>query len=558
MKIEKIQFKNIFSYGEQLQTIEYDNTGKLVLLKGQSGAGKSAILSLPCLLLYGKLEKVPKPAIANRINKNGWIRGEIKQGQHTYVIERHFSPNSITVWKDDENIENYGSKDAQAFIDSEIIDIPQATYSNMISISMKSFKSFLKMSPADRKQIIDRVFDLEIINIVYENIKKDMRDLGNSINADNSTIFSLTQTIKNANTELQKLQEKLLDSENKDKIEENNNKINEDNLKLSKLTEGYNQYILKQNEIIEQLNLFKKQQIENNVNIKSIQDKINLFNQDKCPTCGTLFNSQKFIELKTNLTTLMNDKIIINDTLKTNIKTLTENNDQVQDYLNKINLAVQKINTDINQLNSENLVIQEKMKSSGEYQAIQNIINKTTEQLDAIKNNIENKNKQMLDLQNLCLVYSIDGVKQKVINNYLPLLNKEIEKNLILLNVPYGLEFDSKFDPHLKDLGVELDPSTLSDGEMTRVDIIVLCSLFKLLKRRYPSINIFNLDEVISTLDNSNSGAVLEFLKTFAKDNKLNCFVVSHTDLYLENFDEIIEVEKHNGFSRFVINTTTI
>jgi hypothetical protein len=37
----------------------------------------------------------------------------------------------------------------------------------------------------------------------------------------------------------------------------------------------------------------------------------------------------------------------------------------------------------------------------------------------------------MLDLQNLSLVYSIDGVKQKVINNYLPLLNKEIEDNLI-------------------------------------------------------------------------------------------------------------------------------
>lgn len=38
-------------------------------LKGQSGAGKSAILSLPCLLLYGKIEKVPKTSIANRINK---------------------------------------------------------------------------------------------------------------------------------------------------------------------------------------------------------------------------------------------------------------------------------------------------------------------------------------------------------------------------------------------------------------------------------------------------------------------------------------------------------
>ena len=556
MKIEKIEFKNIFSYGEQVQTINYDDTGKLILLKGQSGAGKSAILSLPCLLLYGKIEKIPKPAIANRINKNGWMRGTIKQGQHQFVIERKFSPNSIAVWKDGENIENYGSKDAQAFIDSEITDIPQTTYSNMISISMKSFKSFLKMSPADRKQIIDRVFDLEIINTVYENIKKDMRELGSSINADNNTIFSLTQTIKNANNEIKKIQEKLLSSENQDKINENNKLIEENNIKLQKLTDGYQQYIAKQKEITEQFNIIKKQQIENNVLIKSINEKINLFNQEKCPTCGTSFSSQSFIELKDNLSTLKNDKLVIDENLKIQLNNLTSTNNTIQDYLNKIMNAVQQIKTTINSLTSENLVIQEKINSSGEYQAVQNIIEKTNEQLTEIKNSIDNKNQQMLDLQNLSVVYSIDGVKQKVINNYLPLLNKEIENNLILLNVPYGLEFDSKFDPHLKDLGIELDPTTLSDGEMTRVDIIVLCSLFKLLKRRYPSINTFALDEVISTLDNSNSGAVLDFLKNFAKDNKLNCFVVSHTDLYLENFDEIIEVEKHNGFSRFSIIST--
>ena len=557
MKIEKIEFKNLFSYGEQVQEINYDDTGKLILLKGQSGAGKSAILSMPCLLLYGKLEKVPKTSIANRINKNGWMRGTIKQGQHTYVIERKFSPNAVTVFKDGENIENYGSKDAQLFIDQEIIDIPQATYSNMISISMKTFKSFLKMSPADRKQIIDRVFDLEIINIVFENLKKDMRDLGSSINADNATIFSLNQTIQNANAELIKIQQKNQTEEQQGKIDENTAKIADNNVKLQKLTEGYNQYVQKQNEISLQFNKLKKQQIENSVNIKSIQEKINLFNQEKCPTCGTSFNSDKFNEVRETLNKLMVDKNTIEQQLISQINELTENSKLVTEYLNKITAAVQKLRTDINILNSENLVIQEKIKASSEYQAVQNIIEKTTEQLNVIKVSIENKNQQMLALQNLALVYSIDGVKQKVINNYLPLLNKEIEDNLILLNVPYGLEFDSKFDPHLKDLGNELDPVTLSDGEMTRVDIVVLCSLFKLLKRRYPSINTFTLDEVISTLDNSNSGAVLEFLKVFAKDNKLNCFVVSHTDLYLENFDEIIDVEKHNGFSRFNIMLTS-
>ena len=367
MKIEKIEFKNLFSYGEQVQEINYDDTGKLILLKGQSGAGKSAILSMPCLLLYGKLEKVPKTSIANRINKNGWMRGTIKQGQHTYVIERKFSPNAVTVFKDGENIENYGSKDAQLFIDQEIIDIPQATYSNMISISMKTFKSFLKMSPADRKQIIDRVFDLEIINIVFENLKKDMRDLGSSINADNATIFSLNQTIQNANAELIKIQQKNQTEEQQGKIDENTAKIADNNVKLQKLTEGYNQYVQKQNEISLQFNKLKKQQIENSVNIKSIQEKINLFNQEKCPTCGTSFNSDKFNEVRETLNKLMVDKNTIEQQLISQINELTENSKLVTEYLNKITAAVQKLRTDINILNSENLVIQEKIKASSEY-----------------------------------------------------------------------------------------------------------------------------------------------------------------------------------------------
>lgn len=206
----------------------------------------------------------------------------------------------------------------------------------------------------------------------------------------------------------------------------------------------------------------------------------------------------------------------IDTQLQGQMKTLTDNSKIVSDYLNKIASAVTKINQSINVLNSENLVIQEKLKSNSEYKAVQNIIEKTTDQLNVIKRILKIKS---IDVRFIEFIFSIFNrwCKTKVINNYLPLLNKEIEDNLIQLNIPYGLEFDSKFDPHLKDLGNELDPVTLSDGEMTRVDIVVLCSLFKLLKRRYPSINTFTLDEVISTLDNSNSGAVLEFLKNLQR-----------------------------------------
>jgi ABC-type lipoprotein export system ATPase subunit len=58
----------------------------------------------------------------------------------------------------------------------------------------------------------------------------------------------------------------------------------------------------------------------------------------------------------------------------------------------------------------------------------------------------------------------------------------------------------------------------------------------------------------VSTLDSINSGALLMFLKAFADENNINCIVVSHTDLSLDEFDEVIEVEKKMGFSHLTIS----
>ena len=550
MFFTKIEWKNIFAYGEEVQTIEYDNNGKLILLKGHSGSGKSAILSLPVLVLYGKLANVNKTSIANRINKNGWIRGTLIKNNHTYVIERKFTPNALTVFKDDVNIENYGTKDAQAYIDNEIIEIPQATFNNMISISMKKFKSFLTMSPADRKQIIDRVFNLEIVNVVYENLKKDMRDLGNSINSDNTSLFQLNQTIMNANQELIKIQEKQKTQETQQQIDENNIRITENNAKLQKLQEGYKQYAQQQQEINMNIQTIKRGQIENTMSINQLQEKINLYNQEKCPTCGTSFTGANYDEIKQKLHELKAQKDEITLKLNQKLQELTNNVNQVNEYLQKITAAVQTIQADTTKLQNSNYLIQQSMKVSGEYQAVQNIINKTTEQITTIKTALEEKNQNMIDMQNLCVVYSIEGVKQKVINNYLPLLNKEIAQNLDLLNFPYQLEFDSKFDPYLKDIGIPVPVDTLSDGEMTRVDIVVLCSLFKLLKRRYPNINILSIDELVSFLDVANSQILLKFLNDFAKSMNLNIFVVSHVNIDTECFDKCIEVSRtDNRFS---------
>lgn len=40
MIIKKLEFKNINSYGNNLQTLEFDSNGGLILLTGKNGQGK--------------------------------------------------------------------------------------------------------------------------------------------------------------------------------------------------------------------------------------------------------------------------------------------------------------------------------------------------------------------------------------------------------------------------------------------------------------------------------------------------------------------------------------
>ena len=568
MKFESIEFKNVFAYGEEIQKIEYSSDGKLILLKGVSGAGKSAILSLPTLVLYGKLKSVSKSGIANRTNKHGWVRGVIKKGQHEYVIEREFTPNSLKVWKDGEEIDSFGSSDAEDYIKTEIIEIPLATFNNMVTISMKNFTSFLSMSPTERKQVVDEVFDVRVVNMAAEQIKKDAKELGNSINGDNQTMYSLGQTLANANHELQVIQQKNATPESEEKITQNNTEIAALNKTLIEYNEALKLIAQKSTDANTQLNA-KNTEIqqkngeisEKQSTVRTINEKIKLYNQSKCPTCATPFTGEAYDGLKKQLNDLLAQKQADVQTLQNELATLRTQYSEIQQHIGKIAEAKQKVDNGIyqirlkiNQLQNENALIVEKQKASAEYQAVQNIIDQTNKQLDDIREQVNNKTRKLGQLQQLQKIYSLDGVLKLIIEQWIPVLNDEIAENLLLLNFPYTLKFDNKLNAEVSDLGANVPIETLSEGEKTRLNICILTSFYKILQRKFTSLNILSLDETVSTLDSINSGALLMFLKAFADENNINCIVVSHTDLSLDEFDEVIEVEKKMGFSHITIS----
>lgn len=546
MKIKSIEWRNIGSFGNKIQRLDFSEDGELWQLYGRVGRGKSTILSLPILAFYGKNKDTKVGDIANRINKNGWIKVEVEVGNVNYIIERGFSPSSLSIIKNGESIDR--ARDMQSIIDNEIVGLPYHIFTNILSLSLNSFKSFINMTPNDKRQIIDKIFSLEIINKIYEFIKKDLKELGQAINSLDNQIYSFEQTITQSKKELDKLKNnKDLDIDNK--LISYNNLLTEIDKQLTTNITSYNEHISKLQEAETSVNNFRL--LYNNINneIKNINEKINLFNQHRCPTCGNNFDTDEFESIKDNLKKEINEKTEILNMHKNNI-------DAYSDYISKLknNISILTQNNSSLQINKSSILneikrLKSDAKNENEFEAINNIIKNAEENKFILEKNKNEYNKNVNYLQILNSIYDAEGIKKTIMSNYIPTLNEEIKTALINLSFPYLLEFDDNFNAHLKYLGEDIPISSLSTGETKNVDLAVLISMIKIIKRKYPQINLICLDETVSSIDPESCIDIIKLLKDIAEDLQLNMLIVSHVQLPVEYFNKRLEIYKNIGFS---------
>ena len=559
MKILKIEWRNVCSFGNNLQTIEFPEEGSLWQVIGSNGVGKSTFLNLPKIALYGKLDKFKKDEIANRINHHASIKILLEtQPNVNVLIERNFSPSDLKVYKfvaeeeitESDDIGKSGIINYQDYIDTEVTGLPYHIFSNIISLSVNDFKSFISMTPHDKRIIIDKLFAMEVINRMNELIKKDLRDIKINMDLFDREIQSIKANIDTAVKELQLLEQKV--------SEDNGKKILELSAQLElyapKLQEGYNKleiYNKKKFDISKSYNLFiqRKSKIEHE--IKHLESQIDLFNQDKCPTCSTPFNDTRFDLIKGELQESIKEK-------QTEISNNTEIEQKYTNALGQVNKGLNTINDFIIQVKTTYNTIDSELKrleldTPKEFSSIQNIISDNTNRLAQRENDKVKFDDDFKYLAMLEQLYSDAGIKKKILESYLPTLNKEISFTLNELHFPYTLLFNSEFEPELQHLGLEVNVDTLSTGEKKSVDLAVLISIIRMLKRKYPALNIFMLDEVLSSLDGDKIHDVLGVLKNTAQELNMNIFVINHSHLPVEYFKHKIEIEKRDGFSNLKI-----
>ncbi len=553
MLINKISIKGYKSFGNNQQILEIDSKkGGLILLTGQNGSGKSSLIEVFEYCLYGKVRSGKKKkwhtlsTLPNRINNEMLCNiSFISNGTHVEV-QRGINPSTLNLIENEILNDRAGKSNLDEKIENYIgVDIE--TFKSFISMSINDFKNFISLSNEEKQLLLDKLFNLEVINIL-NTILKDLNKTNKlQLTRYDSEISTLNDSIESIKRSIQKAIEKeKQDIQTEiDKIKEDMESKKED---YQKLKEKVDKIKLKEKEIKEDIDKEREQYINIQNDIKLVDKDIALYNSGKCPVCKTDFDSDHFHNLKDILVEKKKSLEEIRAAVDSNIKLVKERQAKLQKMSEDTNQAFNDITYLLRNHKSQIEKLQtQKDRESG--QSNQNIseFENTIVELEERKNTSYEYSSACKDKElyykELSKIFSEDGVKKTIISGIIKPINHFINENIKKMSLPFQVQLDETFTAEIKHLGNPIEHDSLSTGETKRINIAILIAYLKLIRTK-KHINILFLDEVFSSIDIEGIESILDLLKDFAFNYNINIFVVHHAIMNQEYFDRIIKVNK--------------
>ena len=547
MKIKKVEWRNFFSYGNKKQTLEFPDDHSLIQVTGGNGFGKSSISQIIIFALYGKVEGKKLKDIPNRINGNAWARIELSTQSGKVVIERGLEPNVFKLLIDGVEYDQAGKKSIQEYITDDIIGIPFYVFNNTILLSINDFKSFIKMGVADKRAIIDRIFGFQILNQMRDILKDEMRKVKSESENLNGELNSTMRSLESSLNELESASQEI-----SQKSDEKITELQQQLTNFESLNELHNKKIndfkAQEKELLSNITKANSSVIQTQLAIKNQKSRLDLYNQDKCPTCQSSLNGEfhdsmknSIVESITDLESTLESSSSLLDDLEGQQKKVDEFKLDMSQKGQRIRAKIQSV---IDQINSE--------KSKSETPELSSL-KRLVESMEETKNQIEAKKLKIGEkgiwLKTLDEILGERGIKQLAIKSVLPTLNSQIQELLMEMGLAYRVVFNDEFDAVLTHMGMEISISSLSTGEMKKVDFAVLMAIVRLMKIKFSGLNLLFLDEIFSSVDPEGVQSILKILRQNAKDLGLNIFVINHAPMPHEVFDYQLEVRKDNNFS---------
>ena len=571
MLINELGIRGFKSYGNNEQILKLNTEkGELILLVGNNGAGKSSLLDSFDFTLYGKVRGRKKrwatlSTLPNRINGELLNRIKFTSNGTQVEIKRGVSPSVLELWENGVLNERAGKSNIDEKIESYVgVDIE--TFKSFISMSINDFKNFISLSNEEKQLLLDKLFNLEVINIlngilkdINKNNKTRMASLDSEIRTLDDSILSIQKSIDKA-IERQKEEARLAVEREKEDIQSEIDKLVEEmNSKkddYKSLKEKIDKIKEKETELNNEIDSEKKQYINCQNDIKNVQKELDLYDSGKCPTCKTDFDSEHFSNLRTALEEKKKSFEDIKLVIEENIRKVKERqlklkglSESTTTAFNDLSYLLKNYKSEIDKLTQKksNQTVQSVVKPSVNVQEFQNTITELEGKKTISSDNVTICKEKELYYKEMNRIFGEDGVKKAIISGIIKPINHFISENIKKMGLNFEVKLDETFTAEIRQLGSVIEHDSLSTGEGKLTNICILIAYLKLIRTKR-HINILFLDEVFSSVDIDNIQRILSLLKSFANDYNINIFVVHHAVLNQEMFDRILLIEK-NVFS---------
>ena len=569
IKFEKVRWKNILSTGNTFTEILLNKSPNTLII-GNNGAGKSTILDALCFGLFGKpFRKINKPNLLNSINQqNGVVEIELAIGKKLYKIIRGIKPNLFEIYCNGDLLnQDAASRDYQEVLEKSILKLNYKSFTQVVILGSASFVPFMQLSPGDRRLIIEDLLDIQIFSSMNGLVKDKMSLIKDSTQ---KLKYELDLTAEKITIQKQHIEEnkKQNDVEIKKKQDEVKLSIDQ-HFGLQRDIELIQKHIdVLNSKITDKLAVEKKStkllQLESKLEsrVKKLDKEVSFYNEnDNCPTCRQGIESSF---RKDQLKTLGQNKEEVNKGLteiSTQISDTNKRIEEIQSYLKHIqahNNEIVKHNSTINAINKYVIKIQKEIE---ELTTHKNSLEDDNESLKILKQKLSDLLSEQKELSTEKHYYEYaanllkdGGIKTKIIKQYLPIMNKLINKYLTAMDFFVNFNINESFEETIKSRHRDdFSYSNFSEGEKLRIDLALLFTWRQIAKlKNSTNTNLLILDEVFdSSLDAVGTEEFLKLIQDMGKDT--NVFIISHKgDQLFDKFRSIIKFEKKNNFSQVV------
>ncbi len=563
----KVRYKNFLSTGNIFTEI---NLGEhsTTLIVGENGAGKSTFLDAITFSLFGKpFRNINKPQLVNSINeKDCIVEIEFTIGKINYKVVRGIKPNIFEIYVDGDLLnQDAKSKDYQDYLEKVILKMNYKSFTQIVILGSTNFTPFMQLSAADRRTVIEDLLDIQIfssMNVIVKNKLHTLKDEATQLKIQIDNTKDKIDLHKKHLDELKKNTKEIVDAK-KQEIEENRTSLHQLQVEGSQKEKQIDDLVFQVSDeefTTKRFNKLNNLEAKIEGNIQKLEKDIEFYSVNStCPTCDQAINNKeekvhtcnsKITELSKGLKKLKEE----NDAVLQRINTIKATQKELKTFeqdLVRINTSRSQIGKYIKKLADEITEIENKPAMSDEFKA------QSKELLNALQTFNEKRKTVSEQTQHYDIVAQLlkdGGIKSKIIKQYVPVINKLVNKYLAAMDFFVNFNIDEEFKETIKSRHRDdFSYENFSEGEKKRIDLALLFTWRSVAKlKNSVNTNLLIFDEVFDgSLDINGTE---EFMKLINMMNEgTNIFVITHkSDQMVDKFKHTIRFGKVKNFSQMV------